>query len=246
MHQQIAHFLCTQGTCTLHFCGREVQLQAGDCMIAVNSHVGRLLPDADCVLHKLYITSEQQDKCMPYTSYGICGSLHLFMHPIFHLEGEMLSLVEHDFKEIEFRMQQTPEIYRDEAVFQGMKMLYLDAMNAHCALFQKEEATQRTATLMSSFIQMLEKGEFRNHRTVEHYADQLCITPKYLHKVSTQISGRTPSYWIQQFTVMEIRHLIWHQKMPLKEISDRMNFDSVSHFNRYVSEHLGITPGNLK
>lgn len=244
--QQIVHFLCTQGTCSLYFCGQDYVLHPGDCMIVVNSHVGRVIPSEDCVLHRLLITSEQQDKCMPYTNYGICASLHLFIHPIFHLEGEMLRLVEHDFQEVEFRMQHTPQEYREEAVIQSLKMLYLDALNAHCALFQKEEATQRTATLMSQFIQLLEKGEYRQNRTVDYYADKLCITPKYLHKVSTQISGRTPSYWIQKFTVMEIRHLMHHEKLTAKEISDRLNFDTVPHFNRYVSEHFGKTPGHLK
>lgn len=238
MHQQIVHLLCTKGACSLHFCGKDYQLLPGDCMIVVNSHVSRLSPSEDGVLHQLYLPSDQQGKCMPYTSYGICGSLHLFMHPIFHLDEAMFRLVERDFLEVEFRQQYTPEAYREEAVLQGMKMLYLDAMNAHAALFQQEEVTHRAATLMSQFIQMLERGEYRSHRTVDYYADSLCITPKYLHRISTQISGRTPSHWIQQFTLMEIRHLSRHLKLSLQEISDRMNFDSVSRYNRYISDHL--------
>ena len=45
---------------------------------------------------------------------------------------------------------------------------------------------------------------------------------------------------------MEIRHLLMHRKLTAKEISDKMNFDSLSHFSRYVSEHLGVTPKNIK
>ena len=183
---------------------------------------------------------------MPHSSYGTCGWLHLFMHPIFRLEGDMLAILEHDFQDVAFRTEHTPLAYRQEAVMQGMRTLYLDAMNAHAVLFQHEESSQRAADIMSRFIQMLEGGSYRQHRMVAYYAQELCVTPKHLHKISTQVSGRTPSYWIQQFTVMEIRHLLRHRKLTAKEISDKMNFDSLSHFSRYVSEHLGVTHKNTK
>ena len=246
MQQQILHLLCTAGSCHLHFSGREHTLTAGCCMIAMASHVGNIRPSADGRLYQLLLPADQQASCMPHSSYGTCGWLHLCMHPIFRLEGDMLAILEHDFQDVAFRTEHTPQAYRHEAVMQGMRTLYLDAMNAHAALFEHEQATQRTADIMSRFIQMLEGGSYRQHRKVAYYAEALCVTPKHLHKISTQVSGRTPSYWIQQFTVMEIRHLLMHHKLSAKEVSDKMNFDSLSHFSRYVSEHLGFTPKNIK
>lgn len=245
MQQQILHLLCTAGTCRLHFSGHEHELTPGCCMIAMASHVGHIQPSKDCQLYQFMLPARQQASLMPHSSYGTCGWLHLFMHPIFQLEGEALTLVEHDFKDVAFRSAHTPDAYREEAVLQSMRMLYLDAMNAHAALFEREEATQRAADIMSRFIQMLESGSYRQYRTVAYYAQELCVTPKYLHKISTEVSGRTPSHWIQQFTVMEIRHLLRHGKLSAKEVAGMMNFDNVSHFSRYVSEHLGVTPKNI-
>lgn len=239
MQQQILHLLCTAGTCQLHFSGREHTLTPGYCMIAMASHVGRIEPSEDCRLYRLLLPAEQQASCMPHTSYGTCGWLHLFMHPIFRLEGESLAVLEHDFQDVLFRREHTPEAYREEAVIQGMRALYLDAMNAHAALFEHEEASQRTADIMSRFIQMLEGGSYRQHRAVAWYAQQLCVTPKHLHKISTQVSGRTPSHWIWQFTVMEIRHLLMHGKLTTKEVAAKMNFDTVSHFSRYFKKLKG-------
>lgn len=244
--QQILHLLCTAGTCRLHFSGHEHTLTPGCCMIAMASHVGRMEPSEDCQLYQLLLPAEQQASCMPHSSYGTCGWLHLFMHPIFQLEGEALALLEHDFRDVAYRSEHTSEAYREEAVLQSMRMLYLDVMNAHAALFEREEATQRAADIMSRFIRMLEGGSYRQHRTVAYYAQELCVTPKHLHKVSTEVSGRSPSYWIQQFTVMEIHHLLRHKRLTAKEVAGMMNFDNVSHFNRYVSDHLGVTPKNIK
>ena len=126
-----------------------------------------------------------------------------------------------------------------------MRMLYLDAMYAHASLFEKEEASQRSADIMSRFIRMLESGTYRKHRTVAYYAEELCVTPKHLHKISTQVSGRTPSYWIRQFTVMEIRHLLMHGKLSAKEVAERLNFDSMSHFSRYIKGEMSATHGEI-
>ena len=235
MQQQILHLLCTVGTCRLHFSGREHQLVAGCCMIAMASHVGQLQPSPDCQLYQILLPAEQQASLMPHSSYGTCGWLHLFMHPIFPLGGGVLSGVEHDFKEVAFRREHTPEAYREEAVLQGMRALYLDVMNAHAALFEREEASLRAADIMSRFIRMLESGTYRIHRDVAYYAGELCVSPKHLHKISTQVSGRTPSYWIRQFTVMEIKHLMMHGKLTAKEVAGKLNFDSASHFSRYLS-----------
>ena len=235
MQQQILHLLCTAGTCRLHFSGREHELTPGCLMIAMASHVGNVRPSEDCQLYRLLLPAEEQASCMPRSTYGTCGWLHLFMHPIFQLEGEALAVLERDFQDVLFRREHTPEAYRREAVLQSMRMLYLDAMNAHATLFEHEEATQRSADIMSRFIQMLEAGSYRQHRTVAWYAQQLCVTPKHLHKISTQVSGRTPSHWIQQFTVMEIRHLLMHKKLTAKEVAAKMNFDTSSHFSRYLN-----------
>ena len=208
-------------------------------MIAMASHVGNIRPSDDCCLYRFLLPAHEQVGLMPYGSYGTCGWLHLFMHPIFRLEGDVLTLVEQDFRAVEFRSRHTPEGYRAEAVRQAMRSLYLDVMNAHAAIFGREEVSTRSADIMSRFIQMLEAGTYRQHRTVAHYAQQLCVTPKHLHRISTEVSGRAPSYWIRQFTMMEIKHLLAHGKLAAKEVAARMNFDSVSHFSRYISEHFG-------
>lgn len=236
MQQQILHLLCTAGSCQLHFSGREHTLQAGCCMIAMASHVGHIKPLDDCCLLSLLLPAHEQVGLMPYGSYGTCGWLHLFMHPIFQLEGDALSLVEHDFQAVEFRSRHTPEAYREEAVLQAMRSLYLDVMNAHASIFGREEVSMRSADIMSQFIQMLETGSYRQHRTVAHYARELCVTPKHLHRISTEVSGRAPSYWIRQFTMMEIKHLLMHGKLTAKEVAARMNFDSASHFSRYIAD----------
>lgn len=73
-------------------------------------------------------------------------------------------------------------------------------------------------------------------------ADVACITPKYLTEVSKKVSGFHANFWIDRFTITEITRLLSDKTLTLKEISERMNFASVSYFCRYVMRILKVPP----
>ena len=45
------------------------------------------------------------------------------------------------------------------------------------------------AQLMEGFLEMLERGNYRQIREVAYYADKLCVTSKYLSEVPKKVSG---------------------------------------------------------
>ena len=175
MQQQILHLLCTAGSCQLHFSGREHTLQAGCCMIAMASHVGHIKPLDDCCLLSLLLPAHEQVGLMPYGSYGTCGWLHLFMHPIFQLDGDALTILRRDFEDVAFRSAHTPEAYRQEAVLQSMRILYLDAMNAQPILSLGLRLGEGTGALcafpiLDSAIRMLnEMNNFENGKITKYF-----------------------------------------------------------------------------
>nr|WP_303247166.1 helix-turn-helix domain-containing protein [Parabacteroides distasonis] len=99
---------------------------------------------------------------------------------------------------------------------------------------------------MERFINLLKAGDYRNHREVSYYASRLCITPKYLTEVCKKASGFTANYWIDRFTISRITHLLSDKNLTLKEISDNMNFSSLSFFNRYVQRLLKVSPSEYR
>ena len=40
---------------------------------------------------------------------------------------------------------------------------------------------------------------YRTHRDIAYYADQLCVTPKYLSETCKSISGCGAAYWINRY-----------------------------------------------
>lgn len=104
----------------------------------------------------------------------------------------------------------------------------------------KATATHREE-LTEKFFRLLHDS-FSTCREVTFYADQLCITPKYLARIIQQVTGHTPAYWIMDFTVREAKTLLKSTTLTVTELSERMNFPNSSFFARYFRRHTGVSP----
>ena len=84
------------------------------------------------------------------------------------------------------------------------------------------------------------------HRTVEWYASELCISPKYLSALCKKHSGKTANEWITEHVLEDIRYYLKQTDYSIKQISDLMGFPNPSFFGKYVKEHFGMTPMQIR
>lgn len=95
------------------------------------------------------------------------------------------------------------------------------------------------------FLDLLHSVEMK-HRTVEWYATELCITPKYLSTLCKKHSGKTANEWITEHVLEDIRYYLKHTDYSLKRICDITGFPNTSFFGKFVREHFGMTPLQLR
>lgn len=62
----------------------------------------------------------------------------------------------------------------------------------------------RADIIFTEFIRLVE-ANFKSERRVSWYAEQMCITPKYLAETVKQVSRRTPNEWIDNYVTLELR-----------------------------------------
>jgi len=91
------------------------------------------------------------------------------------------------------------------------------------------------------FLDLLHKNEVKRH-TVEWYASELCITPKYLSAICKANSGKTAIEWIREHVLEDIRYYLSQTDLNVAQIADRLGFPNPSFFGKYVKEHFGMTP----
>ena len=95
------------------------------------------------------------------------------------------------------------------------------------------------------FIKLVSEN-YTQQRQVIFYADQLCMSPKYLSKLVKDVSGKSAPEWIDSYVLLEAKHLLKYSDMPIKEIVFRLNFSNQTVFYKYFKTHTGMTPTDYR
>jgi AraC-like DNA-binding protein len=83
--------------------------------------------------------------------------------------------------------------------------------------------------------------QFRSHREVQHYADQLHVSPNHLNALCRRQLGKTASSFIQERVLIEARRLLRHTDATVTQVADALGFEDASYFSRYFRKHTGLT-----
>ena len=79
-------------------------------------------------------------------------------------------------------------------------------------------------------------------RDVAFYADQLCISTRYLSAITKQVAEDSAKEIIDENLILELKMALQSTGMSLKEIADKYHFPDQSFFGRYFKKHTGMSP----
>lgn len=85
-------------------------------------------------------------------------------------------------------------------------------------------------------------GNFRSQRNVSSYALRSGLSVKYFSTVVRELSGASPSEWIETVVVGEAKSLLVDPHRNIKEIAASLNFPDASTFTKYFQRVAGMTP----
>lgn len=110
---------------------------------------------------------------------------------------------------------------------------------------ENETPDNRHEQIMKRFTALLEKF-YQRERTVQFYADQLYVTPKYLSACTKQLTGHTANWWINSYVLRDATNLLVHSNMSVKTIASRLNFEDQMLFGKYFRRQMGMSPTAYK
>ncbi|WP_053826671.1 helix-turn-helix domain-containing protein [Lascolabacillus massiliensis] len=148
---------------------------------------------------------------------------------------EIYSLVEKRYREASGPLAQ--EVRNTLMTYLSLEIVTLYAMNQPAG----KPRISRQEQIFRNFTISLAK-HVREHRTVEFYANEACLTPKHFSMVIKKRSGKLPMEWITERTVALIKFLLTNTDQSIQEISNGLNFPNQSFFTRYFKRHTGLTP----
>lgn len=103
----------------------------------------------------------------------------------------------------------------------------------------------RADFIFNEFIRMV-GANYKTERRVAWYAQQQCISAKYLSEAVKQVSKRTPNEWIDSYVTLEARVLLKNSSKSIKEIAMELHFPNQSFLGKYFKEHVGMSPSEYR
>jgi AraC-like DNA-binding protein len=103
----------------------------------------------------------------------------------------------------------------------------------------------RSGEYFERLLKLLSEN-FREHRTVEFYAEKMNVSSKHLSRVVRSLTDKSVHQWIDEFVVLEIKNMLRYSDMSIQQISYSLNFPNPSFMGQYFKRITGMTPGDYK
>ena len=239
--------LCRRGKAQYTIDTRGQQVLPGDLLFVSERHiVGNYTasPDFEC-LCIMVSTQFYHDFVLNVRNLS---SLLLFStnNPVVTLTPREVQVYTNYYHTIREKMGNRQHHYRTPLVKALLLAMFYDLSGVIWRVEQQGRKTQtRADALFARFIQLLEQ-HFRTERRVSWYAQQLCITPKYLSEVIKHVSKRTPNEWIDRYVILELRVQLKNSTKNIKEIAEELSFPNQSFLGKYFKEHVGVSPSEYR
>ena len=109
------------------------------------------------------------------------------------------------------------------------------------ALYERQATCSRAEQLMADFYSLVEQNSIQ-HKKIAWYAEQLCITPKYLANVIKKTTGKPVGAWLDEHILLQAKTLLTTTRLTVQQIADRLGFKNQSHFGTFFRRHTGVSP----
>lgn len=138
--------------------------------------------------------------------------------------------------------------YHSEVIRSVMRGAFLELCGTLKMKFPEAApaSTVRSAdNIFKAFLDLLGTSD-KPHRKVSSFAAQLNITSKYFSHVCKRQSGKSANEWITEKILNEITFYLKHTDLSIKQVADRLGFANPSFFGKYVKQHFGKTPVQIR
>lgn len=102
-------------------------------------------------------------------------------------------------------------------------------------------AEAQSVKLANRFKELVFK-HIRTKHLVSDYASLLHISPNHLNRVIKQVTGKSPTKWIDDALMLEARVLLYQTDLSMSEVADELGIHDQSYFSRLFKKYAGVTP----
>ena len=174
--------------------------------------------------------------------------MHIWTNPVIKMEQNEVDLMMRYYELLVFKMEHQEMNFGRETVRDIIRCFAYDLLaniNKHLDNDGEGDILRQGDRIYRKFMLLLAENSNVN-RSVKSYADELCVSPKYLTSVCRRHGNYTASELIAASIISRIKQLLLYSDLSIKEVAAEMGFDNLSFFGKYVKKHLGLSPNNYR
>ncbi len=174
--------------------------------------------------------------------------MHIMANPVIKMEQTEVDLMMKYYDLLVFKMDHQEMSFGRETVRDIIRCFAYDLLsniNRHLNQDNDDDMLRQSDRIYRRFMFLLADNTNVN-RSVKSYADELCVSPKYLTSVCRKHSDCTASELIATAVISRIKQLLLYSDLSIKEVASEMGFDNLSFFGKYVKKHLGLSPNHYR
>ena len=173
--------------------------------------------------------------------------MHLLANPVIEMEKDDIELMVKYYDLLVFKMDHPEMNFGRETMRDIIRCFAYDLLsNINKHLKPEDDDSPRQGDRIFRQFMLLLADNTNINRSVKSYADELCVSPKYLTSVCRKHSDYTASELIATAVISRIKQLLLYSDLSIKEVANEMGFSNLSFFGKYVKKHLGLSPNHYR
>jgi len=166
----------------------------------------------------------------------------LLVHPQWHLTDRQMEIVLKYFELLRILIEANKSA---EVLHLVRSFLYCLAEDYELLNPQQSASMSRAEQICGQFLSLVEL-HCREQHTVEWYAGQMFLSPKYLSNVVKQTLNMSPNVCIDQAILRQAKSLLSSTSLSIQQISDTLGFLNQSHFGSFFKRQTALSPSAFK
>lgn len=215
---------------------REVVLPANSGAFFLTDQIhGKTEISPDCQYYVLAFTARFAEMLAMYIPQAQLAQL--MMRPVWQMTEQQMAQAMQYIDLLRKLIEQNQE----KAVVHLVRSLFYCLAEDYAVTPQQTSTLSRAEQICGLYLSLVEL-HCREQHTVEWYASQLCLAPKYLSNVLKQTLNTSPNAFIDDALTRQARSLLSSTSLSVQQISDRLGFQNQSHFGTFFKRRTGLSP----
>ena len=236
---------CISGSMRFRINLQDFELRANDVLIGMEGSIGEYYGMSPGTRIALVASSGEYFHITNQAETAMSLQRQLYSGPLCHMRPEVFAESMTLYRLMKSKIGEIDNPFRKGALQGYVQVLSSVLFNCFRATEAANEKSQvemsRHYELYARFFREVQKS-YTRERSISYYADQLCVTPKYLSQVVRKISGRLAGEWISDYVILEAKALLKSRRYTVQQISNMLNFANQSFFGKYFKDKVGCSP----